>query len=475
MLKIKFNKIISVLHPLVILLLFVLFLVRGTIYLDPDFGWHIRMGQIIIHSGIPKTDLLTYTMPSFPYVDHEWLTDVVFASLYPHIRMIGLSILFSLLAIASLIIVIPKDLNKYSVVALLLISPLMLSFFGVRPQVISWFFVAILIKLVFDKRVWRSFRLFVPILFLIWANLHGGFLIGFIILFFTSKNWQSRKELKSFCLIFILSLAATLVNPYFTQLWSTTLREGWVLSFNPYLKYGIDEWTPLFQRFSTTLLIFLASSIILLTKYRENLGLAKITLYTLLLIAAISGRRNLPSWLLVALPIYCLCLKRLFGGTKLKGSHLRVKLYLVLLLSSFSIFGIHSRLVFKDTSALSETLRYPSEAVRYLQGSTNSGRILSSYAWGGYLEWKLPHQKVFIDGRMPTWIWHAPARESSWAFYDFNTLLRKRDISTVLSSYNITIIIWPKQEVFSTKFIPTLEKNGWKIVYNDPIAIVYEK
>src|SRR3972149_6328374 len=67
------------------------FLLRGVIWLDPDFGWHLRMGEIILREGIPKTDPFSYTMPSYPFVDQTWLIDVVMARLYPAIGAIGLA------------------------------------------------------------------------------------------------------------------------------------------------------------------------------------------------------------------------------------------------------------------------------------------------------------------------------------------------------------------------------------------------
>src|SRR3989344_2129018 len=44
--------------------------------LDPDFGWHVRTGQLILERGIPHQDWYTFTMPSFAWIDHEWLFNV---------------------------------------------------------------------------------------------------------------------------------------------------------------------------------------------------------------------------------------------------------------------------------------------------------------------------------------------------------------------------------------------------------------
>ena len=46
-------------------------------FLDPDFGWHLRVGELIAKQGIPRTDPFSFTMPSYLFVDHEWLTNVI--------------------------------------------------------------------------------------------------------------------------------------------------------------------------------------------------------------------------------------------------------------------------------------------------------------------------------------------------------------------------------------------------------------
>ncbi|MFH1856275.1 MAG: hypothetical protein ABH836_03465, partial [Candidatus Omnitrophota bacterium] len=51
---------------------------------DPDMGWHIRNGQDILRWGVPHGDLFSYTMPGYPWVAHEWLTDVGFYLIYSH-------------------------------------------------------------------------------------------------------------------------------------------------------------------------------------------------------------------------------------------------------------------------------------------------------------------------------------------------------------------------------------------------------
>ena len=87
------KKYISIL--VIIISAFIYFYYRSNVYLDPDVGWHVRMGQIILHAGIPKTDPFSYTMPSYPFIDHEWLTNILMTILLAKTGMIGVAAFFA--------------------------------------------------------------------------------------------------------------------------------------------------------------------------------------------------------------------------------------------------------------------------------------------------------------------------------------------------------------------------------------------
>ena len=83
--------------------IFLAFLVVALRVLDPDFGWRLRTGLIILESGIPKLDPYSYTMPDFPFVDHAWGFDTFLAFVYPRSK-IFVSFVLSALAISALVL-----------------------------------------------------------------------------------------------------------------------------------------------------------------------------------------------------------------------------------------------------------------------------------------------------------------------------------------------------------------------------------
>jgi hypothetical protein len=92
-----------------------LFIYRCWIYLDPDFGWHLRQGQLILSQGIPTKDPYSYTMPDYPYIDHEWLVNVLIYLIHSNFGMISLSAVFGLIATLSLVIILPKKLFGWGI------------------------------------------------------------------------------------------------------------------------------------------------------------------------------------------------------------------------------------------------------------------------------------------------------------------------------------------------------------------------
>lgn len=152
---------------------------------DPDFWWHLRSGQLIMQTGgLLHTDPFTYTATGHAWTMHEWLTEVLFAGLY---RAGGLAPIVALLSVVSWLGVVciflrarfdrpgPFALGGGMVLAVIAGYPI----WGPRAQMIT-FALACLTLLLTERHLRRGGRLslvLIPV-FLVWSNLHSGFLIG---------------------------------------------------------------------------------------------------------------------------------------------------------------------------------------------------------------------------------------------------------------------------------------------------------
>ncbi len=123
--------------------------------------------------------------------------------------------------------------------------------------------------------------------------------------------------------------------------------------------------------------------------------------------------------------------------------------------------------------------------------------MFSEYGWGGYLIWKYPQKKVFMDGRMPSWRWTAPAGESNWAFKDYIRIMSEGKFDEEFRKYDIRAVMLPRYSLTGeipkanagwwaklmrigldkekADFKKKLEDGGWKKVYEDEVAMVYVK
>ncbi len=485
------------------------FIFTAFISLDPDFGWHYRMGEVITKGGIPKTDPFSYTMSSFPFVDHEWLTNIFIYQVYSKSGFTWLIVFYTTVAFLALYIALNIEkgtdrlTRKGKLWLLFLAAATFIQYFGVRPQIISWLFLSVLLFVFFRKSVWERWRFFLPVFFMAWANIHGSFGAGVVILglLVFLKIVRLKKIIWQDVVVGILSLGATFLNPYNIHAWREVLQQITDSSVH----WTISEWTPPFFTLNFPFLLFSVLSSFFVIRYRKFYILEEKGLFLALLFQAMGATRHVPLWTIFAVPIMLKSFSFLYEevkkvpfGEKRILAVLKYGLgFLILLFIFQTLFSISS------ASKLRDDAFYPNKAIEYLRSHPHEGKLFSEYGWGGYLDWKLPEEKVFVDGRMATWKWKEnPPEEEGYVFGVYADLLKGNiDYKSVFQKYNITVVIWPQprqREPFSYlenllgnrlnfindllgikykdfELIGQLEKDGWVKVYEDEISFIYQK
>jgi len=152
---------------------------------DPDFWWHLRTGQLILdRGGLLGTDPFTYTATSHHWVMHEWLTEVLFALLHSAGGLALIVVVLSVVTWLSLVAValrarLERPHNATVALGLLLAVIAGYPIWGPRAQMLTFALTALVLLLV-ERHLRRGGRAvwgLVP-LFLVWSNLHSGFIIG---------------------------------------------------------------------------------------------------------------------------------------------------------------------------------------------------------------------------------------------------------------------------------------------------------
>jgi hypothetical protein len=499
--------------PLTVLLLLAIlgfFCWKSSLAIDPDFGYRLRNGIEIPSKGVPRIDSYSYTMSTFPYVEHAWLVAVGMAFIHTNFGYILLSGVASLIVVLTLAISVQRISLKNPITSpyikkywhfgnifFVLGIATFFNFVGVRAQVVSWLLVSVLVYVIFDEKLWKKLKLFSPLLFLLWANLHGSFAAGLSIYFvvIVLRSFRTKKFDKSDLTLFLMSIAATFANPYREGVW----REVYSSISDSSLRWRVSEWMPAVFVTDLTFASYLTISTTLVSKYWKKYKLEEIGLFFFFLIQALMSARHIPIWVIVSIPIASAGIDYMYNSVKnIKFAVPRFKkVYKFALIISLCVFMYTLFFSIKGINNMSETSFYPANAVEYLKKNDFDGNLFSEYGWGGYLIWKYPEKKLFVDGRMPSWRQkNHPENQSESAFDEYIDILKdKQDYMTIFEKYNINIVLWPvKRENFyglienkinnvfklfgisgdeELDFIERLENDGWSKVYDDGLAAIY--
>ncbi len=221
--------------------------------LDPDTYWQIAIGQWMVdHRAVPWTDTYSFTMQGQPWLSTQWLAQVTYSQVYAWFGWAG-PVALAALAIALAYVLLTQFLVRHladvPVMILLPVSFLMaLPHLYARPHVlalpvmVAW--VAGLLSAA-ERREAPSFALVV--LMTLWANLHGGFVFGLMLIgpiaLDAVINADAKVRVRLFLQWFVfglVALAASCITPYG---WNSLLAARAILNLGEALKL-IREWMP---------------------------------------------------------------------------------------------------------------------------------------------------------------------------------------------------------------------------------------
>ncbi len=417
--------------------LFLLFgLLPGTQVLlaDGDTGWHIRTGEWILqHRMIPTTDLFSFTKPHQAWFAWEWGWDVVFAAVHGFAGLAGVVFLNVLLLglISALLFRLIRRCSDNDALALLFtllaVCASMIHWLA-RPHLVSWVFVLIFSHLILSAEKGNLRALYwLPLLTLCWTNLHGGFLVGVLLLatsafaegigaLLKGENvWRNAyQNSRPYLLCAFACLAASLINPYGWHLHQhvfTYLRDSKLLD-NIQEFQSINFHHPSSIFFEGMLLLGIPAAFWCLSCGKIAAGLS-ILLWAHL--ALVSGR-NTPIFVLIAAPwAACMTLeyaRRLGRVCWLRKTSATVseicaefspldRLERWHLVSAAAVLFVAFALGSHKAGFESEfnPKNFPMKDVSALD-QVKGLRVFTSDQWGDYLIYRFgPSQRVFMDGR----------------------------------------------------------------------------
>lgn len=456
---------------------------------DPDIWWHMRNADYLIHHRqFPRVDMFSFSVARHPWMNHEWLSELPFYFAYRAFGLVGIKSLsfFVLGAIFLLLLYLcyQESRNfKASVTACYFATFLATVSFGPRTILFGYLYMVVLLIILQRFRHRGTGPLWaIPPLFCLWINTHGSWSLGLILFFLiaasglvggswgriVSVKW-SPSQLRKLIAVGFASIAALFVNPF-----------GWRLPYYPFdlafkQKLNIShvaEWVSVdfhSVRGKMVLLLILGLLIGALVRNRRwNLG--EVLILSFALYSGLTYIRFLVLLGIVAAPVLSKVLD-FFPPYRPADETPKVNAVVIVLLIGLMVYFWPRQA--KVRASVEET--YPSGIVPYLEAHPPHGNLLNFYLWGGYIGWKDPAVKVFVDSRVDIFE-YAGVLEDYLKILGVDNLENRPD--PLLAKYKIDYVLFPPSDTKNPllnggALVDVLQHDPtWTTLYEDKVCIL---
>ena len=463
-------------HAVLLLAGAILFLSFGyTEMAGSDMWWHIAAGRELIQTKtLFMVDDWSYTALGKDWLNHEWLSDIIFynwVSAWGVESLVYWKWLVIITTFATLQYVLSRESGSYLAglvcagIAIAIGAP----FLDVRPHIYSLLNFSLLLLLLLGRKAntWLLAAVFV-----VWVNLHGGFFFGLMALGILVFPWRdlSLSTVRAALLVGVICLLAATLNPSGVKAFLYPLKYAFDDS-SPFRQLG--EWLSPFQQggirsplFFVFMWVPLVGLLYLLPRVRKAIGVPweGIALTALTLAMALTSRRFIPlfgmSLAVMIAPVVGLCCRKLEPP----------KYALALALAALIFAGYRlAPYPLKSGPAfhyLTAEYSYPVDMLNFIEANDIHGKVYALYNWGGYIHWRTDGGlKVFMDGRADT-IYDA----ETYAHY-VGVLVSKPGWVEALEATGPDYVLWPQVQKSGQEKLQQLLKTGrWRLIYRDSVS-----
>ncbi len=474
-----------------IVFLFLSFQSRTILLNDADTGYHIRAGEYILRTfSVPHHDIFSFLSPPPKWTAHEWLSEVIMALLHRAFGLTGVVLFFIFLISLTYAwlfrMVRARRGNILVDVAILTIVIVASALHWLaRPHIFSALILVGWYRILSDfQRDSRNSLFLLPPIMLLWVNLHGGFITGFLLLaiYFAGNGingWVCvrngerrpfRRKTRYFGYAIAACLLVALINPYGYHILGFPFR----LVSNRYLMDNVNEFlSPNFHKVMPfKYLLFLLIAVLAVS--RTRLDVIEIFLLLVFLDMALYSVRYVPLFCIVMAPILSgqagLVLSRQ-DGPRFAAFRNRSENLAGIDSSAKGYPWIAAALVVVIALAAAGRLEFrfdrktkPVAAVDFLRKEHVNGHMFNNDEFGDYLIYAAyPRYRVFIDGRSDMY-----GDEKIKEYLKVTTL--GSGWEDVLKKYDIGWVFFGASSALS-RFL--YQKDGWRLIYADKVADIF--
>ena len=482
--------------------LLLIFIMAARSPLDTDMWWHLRAGEWMVQNGQPLVeDIFSLTRSGSAWINHSWLSEIILYLFFKTGGALGLSFLTAGLAVLSMgfIYYQMEGSPLFRAFILILVSTVAAPVWSPRPQMFTLVMLAAteLLLYRYRRRETQKIWLLIP-LFILWSNLHGGYVLGIILIAAViagsmvdnfigyTSDALNKKELLTLGGWTGAAWLSVAINPNGTATWLIPFKTVGVTS----LQNHISEWaSPDFHQIAQWPFVIVVLLIILAVgnapRRLNSTNFVIMSVFTALTLAA---RRNFGPFALISAPILTSSLIPAMAAWQNQilntswGKWIKNKLerpqatpdslanarrWINLILIILLVLAGLAKLILVSSEKIlnqAEAQIFPVAAVEWIQENHPTGNMISSYDWGGYLQWNLREYPVFIDGRtdlyddeiIQDWLRVVEA-ESGW--------------QSVIDRWEIELaLLEPTRPAVSA-----MSRDGWQVLYQDDEAVLLRK
>jgi hypothetical protein len=465
---------------------------------DSDSFWHLRAGAWMLdHNRVLDFDVFSHTMAGRPWMNHSWLSELAMAAIYRSLGYGGLNLVTALVVCLTFAVVHRSCEGGAYLKALivLLAAASSASYWAARPQILSLLLVAVFAHVLARSREDGRLRSLwiLPPLMAAWVNLHGGFVLGFLLIGLafvgavirtaaTRAQKGTPLGLRAFgpaLATGAVGLACAVMAGLNPHGWTALIVPVRTVSIGVLQDY-IQEWqSPNFHNPGPQLFIAMwIATFGALGASRRRLDVTDFLTFAAFGTLSLLAARNIALFAVVTAPILsrhassalawarerwprlaenARAIAPSAGALALHWATLVLVVTCVALKTAQPLDAVLNRRIIAESS--------PVGAANYLRRHPVRGSMFNAYNFGGYLAWALPPVPVYVDGRTDLY-------DQAFLQQYIRTYMANAGWEHTLDERNIGVVIVDPQAPIAQALVASPR---WSLQYRDRVAVVISR